>query len=65
MIAALLATLHIMTHNGAVYDVVENIPSGSCIMGGTETLVFEADTFNMCQEISLKPGCHPVVIVLK
>ena len=60
MIAALLATLHIMTHNGAVYDVVENIPSGSCIMGGTETLVFEADTFNTCQEISLKPGCYRV-----
>ena len=60
MIAALLATLHIMTHNGAVYDVVENIPSGSCIMGGTETLVYEASTFNTCQEISLKPGCYRV-----
>ena len=60
MIAALLATLHIMTHNGAVYDVVENIPSGSCIMGGTETLVYEATSFNTCQEISLKPGCYRV-----
>ena len=60
MIAALLATLHIMTHNGAVYDVVENIPSGSCIMGGTETLVFEADTFNTCQDVTLKPGCYRV-----
>lgn len=60
MIAALLATLHIMTHNGAVYDVVEKIPSGSCIMGGTETLVFEADTFNTCQDVTLKPGCYRV-----
>ena len=60
MIAALLATLHIMTHNGAIYDVVEDIPAGSCIIGGTETLVYEASTFNTCQEISLKPGCYRV-----
>ncbi len=60
MIAALLATLHIMTHNGAIYDVVEDIPAGSCIIGGTETLVYEASTFNTCQEIRLKPGCYRV-----
>ena len=60
MIAALLATLHIMTHNGAIYDVVENIPAGSCIIGGTETLVYEASTFNTCQEIRLNPGCYRV-----
>ena len=60
MIAALLATLHIMTHNGAIYDVVEDIPAGSCLIGGTETLVYEASTFNTCQEIRLKPGCYRV-----
>mgnify|MGYP000352207747 CR=1 FL=1 len=63
MLMALLATLHIMAQNGAIYDIVENVPDGACIMGRAEELVYEASSINVCDTITLPAGCYRVELM--
>lgn len=63
MLGALLATLHIMAQNGAVYDIVEHVPDGACIMGRAEELVYEATSINVCDTITLPAGCYRVELM--
>ncbi len=51
-------TLFLQHPNGTVYQAVNDIPDGACILTGAEELVFEVTNFNTCNEIVLQPGCY-------
>ena len=54
----LLQTLFFKTSDGRVYQTIDNVPAGQCVMTGTEELVYEVSNFNTCNEIVLQPGCY-------
>lgn len=54
----LLQTLFFKTTAGDVYQAIDNVPAGQCVLTGSEELVFEATNFNTCNEIVLQPGCY-------
>ena len=51
-------TLYLSSPTGATYRAVNDLPQGTCVMMGTEELVFTATNFNTCNEILLEPGCY-------
>lgn len=54
----LLQTLFFKTTTGDIYQAIDNVPAGQCVLTGSEELVFEATNFNTCNEIVLQPGCY-------
>ena len=54
----LAQALYITGPSGDVYMAANEVPQGSCVMSGTEELVFEVTNFNTCNEIVLEPGCY-------
>lgn len=54
----LLQTLFFKTTAGDIYQAIDNVPAGQCVLTGSEELVFEATNFNTCNEIVLQPGCY-------
>lgn len=51
-------SLFVKTPVGDIYQAINDLPPGSCILNGTEELVFEATNINQCNEILLAPGCY-------
>lgn len=57
--AAILASaLYITGPGGNIYMAADDVPQGSCVMSGTEELVYEANNINVCNSVVLEPGCY-------
>ena len=55
---ALLSTLFLKSPEGNVYQAVNEIPPGTCVMSNDEELVYEVSNFNTCNQVVLAPGCY-------
>ena len=54
----LAQTLFVKMPTGDIYQAVNDISQGQCVLTGTEELVFEANNFNTCNKVLLQPGCY-------
>ena len=54
----LASALYITGPSGNVYMAANDVPEGSCVMSGNEELVYETTNVNVCNTITLEPGCY-------
>lgn len=54
----LTSTLYITGPGGGIYKAADEVPQGSCIMSGTEELIYDENNINTCNQITLEPGCY-------
>lgn len=58
MIPVLTTALYITGPSGNVYMAANDVPKGSCVMSGSEELIYEATNINVCNTVTLEPGCY-------
>ncbi len=50
--------LYITGPGGNIYMAADEVPQGACVMSGSEELVYEENDINVCNSITLEPGCY-------